>query len=243
MIILKTFSMKCIHYKFLLVLLVCWACVACRKADKLMYDDAPEVYFFEGYYVTNPDSLDYTFVIRPDSVVADTLHLQLRISGFAANRDRGVNLVVADSSTAIRGKHFRFDSVIVKAGEYKVDVPIYVLRTPDMKSRQFRIWFRVGESADFKPGYKNRLSYLIKVTDELFKPSDWEDFLYGNYSLVKHKFMVSRLGHLRITISLGAQFSEMLSILQKMRVELANYERTHGPLIDENGDRVEFPLI
>lgn len=243
MITAKTENMKRIQYKITFLCLACWALIACNKGEKLMYTDDPGIFFFEGYTTVNPDSIDRSFVVKPDDITADTVILQLRISGFAADKDRQVNLLVADSSTGEKGKHFRFDPVIVKAGEYKVDVPVYLLRTPDMKQNQFRIWLTLGESADFKPAFKSRISYLIKVSDQLTKPEDWEDWLYGNYSLVKHQFMVSRLGHAKITMSMGAQFSEMLSILQKMRTELADYELENGLLMDENGDQVTFPMF
>ena len=243
MITAKTEKMKHIQYKISFLFLAGWLLVGCNKEDRLMYENDPGIFFFEGWYILNPDSIDRTFVVKPEDIIKDTVMLNLRISGFAADKDREVNLVVADSSTGERGKHFQFDPVIIKAGEYTAQVPVYLSRTPDMKTKQFRIWLTLGESADFEPAFGNRTSYLIKVTDQLSKPEDWGDWLYGNYSLVKHQFMVSRLGHARITMSMGAQFSEMLSILQKMRTELADYELEHGVLIDENGDQVTFPMF
>lgn len=190
-----------------------------------------------------PDSINYTFVVKPDSVLKDTLYLNIRISGLAANTDRKFNLVMADSSTAVKGKHFDIGPTVIKAGEYAIRLPVYLFRTADMKDKVFSIYFRIAASDDFAAGFSDNLKYQIRVTDKLLKPADWSDFFYGTYSLTKHQFMVSRLGTTAITMGTGAQFSEIMSILQKMRVELVKYENTNGPLIDENGNRVTFPTI
>lgn len=238
--------MKNIINKIYLLACLALAFTACDKDDRLMYEEAPEVYFYNGSSVVNPDSVEYTFVIKPDTLMRDTVLLNLRISGSASDKDRVVNLKLGEGSNAVKDKHFSFDPVIVKAGEYSVQVPVYLLRTEDMKNTLFKIYLEIGESEDFKIGFANRTSYLIKVTDQLIRPSDWAgivELFYGKYSKVKHQFMVSRLGTTKITMSTGAQFSEIMSILQKMRVELIKYEAENGPLIDENGDVVTFPTL
>ncbi|SEW54218.1 DUF4843 domain-containing protein [Chitinophaga arvensicola] len=214
---------------------------ACGKEDRLMYKEAPSISFRRD--VVMPDSINYTFVVKPDSLLTDTIYLNIRISGVASDKDRKFNLMTGENSTAIKGKHFDIGETVIKAGVYAIKFPVYLHRTPDMKDKIFSIYFRMGSSDDFKAGFDNSLTYQVKVTDKLLKPADWSDFFYGSYSLAKHQFMVSRLGTTAITMGTGAQFSQIMSILQKMRVELIKYENVNGPLIDENGNRVTFPTI
>jgi hypothetical protein len=214
---------------------------ACGKEERLMYKEAPAIYFSRN--VVMPDSVNYTFVVKPDSVLKDTVYLNIQISGLASDKDRTFNLVIADSSTAVKGKHFDIGPTVIKAGQYAIKFPVYLFRTPDMKDKVFSIYFSMGSSADFAAGFSNSLKYQVRVTDKLLKPADWSDFFYGPYSLTKHQFMVSRLGTTAITMGTGAQFSEIMSILQKMRVELVKYESANGPLVDENGNKVTFPAI
>jgi Domain of unknown function (DUF4843) len=204
---------------------------ACGKEDRLMYKEPPAIYFSRDFVL--PDSINYTFVVKPDTVLRDTVYLNIRITG----------LVIADSSTAVKGTHFDIGPAVIKAGEYAIKFPVYLFRTPDMKNKVFSVYFRIASSDDFAAGFANSLKYQIRITDMLLKPADWSDFFYGAYSLTKHQFMVSRLGTTAITMGTGAQFSEIMSILQKMRVELVKYENVNGPLIDENGNRVTFPAI
>jgi hypothetical protein len=230
--------------KHITVILLIFILAACTKEDRLMYKESPSVYFYQQ--IVNPDSINYTFVVKPDSVLTDTLYLNLRITGVAADKDRKVNIILADSSTAKKGVHFNIPDAIIKAGTYDVKVPVYILRTADEKNSVFTAYFTIAASDDFKPGYSNDLIYKIGITDQLIKPSDWSgiiELFYGAYSKVKHQFMVSRLGTTAITLTTGAQFSEIMSILQKMRVELIKYEDANGPLIDENGTRVTFPVL
>lgn len=226
-------------YVFFLSLIV-FLFAACRKSKDLMYKNDPEIYFSGSTPSAVGDSLPYTFVVRPDTVMQDTAFLYFRISGFAADKDRAVEIQVDKSTTAKAGIHFKLDPVVVKAGEYTATLPVILYRTADMKNNQFVINVKIRTSEDFDTSF-GRGSYHVYVTDQLLKPGDWETFIYGTYSKVKHEFMVSRLGTTKITMSLGAQLSEMLAILQRMRLELLKYEKENGYLIDETGNRVTFP--
>ncbi|ATL46056.1 hypothetical protein COR50_02135 [Chitinophaga caeni] len=230
-------------YKFLFTISCIAACYACSKEERLMFDEPAGIYFYDGTNVVDKDSVDYSFIIKPDTLVQDTVYLYLRISGEASDVDRAVNIGFTGKTTAIEGKHFTLTPPVIKAGEYDAEVPVYLHRTEDMQDSTFVIQFEIKDNEVFRQGPTDRLLYKITVTDQLIKPSDWQTLFYGSYSKVKHQFMVSRLGTTAITISTGAQFSQIMSILQKMRVELLNYEKENGPLFDENGDRVTFPTL
>ncbi|MEC5143234.1 DUF4843 domain-containing protein [Chitinophaga sp. 212800010-3] len=212
----------------------------CKKGERLMYKNAPLVYFSGSVPAALGDSLPYSFVVRPDTVTKDTVTLRFRISGFAADKDRSVNVQIDQSTTAKQGTHFDISPAVIKAGSYTAEMYVILHRTPDLKEKTFLINLVIDKSPEFDVGLGNS-DLRIFVTDQLLMPSDWPDFIYGPYSRVKHQFMVEHLNSIKITESLGAQLSEMLAILQKMRLELLKYESVNGPLMDENGERVTFP--
>lgn len=233
-----------LNIKLCLILLLPLLFFGCKEdSNRLMYSDDPEVYFYKGDNTLYPDSLDYTFILKPDDVFTDTVQIPLRISGFSAQNDRVVNIEVGAESTAEVGRHFKIDPVIIKAGAYSGTVPLVLLRSEDLKEKQLRIYLKIANSAGFEPGYADRLNYLVKITDQLSRPEDWETFIFGQYSQKKHQFMVASIGHIRVAMSLGAQFSELFAILQTVRVELIKYEAINGPMYDENGNRVTFPSL
>lgn len=222
---------------------------SCSADENLMFDQEKSgIYFYKaaGYEFT--DSLNFSFVIFPESQTSETLEeeLHLRIMGQAAAEDRVVNLLVADSSTAVRGEHFDFpETVIIPANEFEVFVPVTLYRTEDLKESVKRIYFTLEASEDFTEGITDNLQHIITVTDQLTRPSDWNggltDLFYGAYSERKHEFMVQTLGTTSITMGTGGSISEMMSFQQQMLVALAKYEAENGPMFDEAGNQVTFP--
>tara|TARA_B100001179_G_C18545384_1_gene383561 strand:- start:410 stop:1117 length:708 start_codon:yes stop_codon:yes gene_type:complete len=222
---------------------------SCSESEQQMFDlEKDGVYFYKLNGQETIDSLDYSFVISPASVVEDTLdqELRIRVMGQATSFDREINLVVEDSSTAVRGVHFDFPNpLVLPANAFEVYVPLYVYRTEDLKEGVKTIYFTLEESDDFTVGYQANNQHIIKLTDQLTRPSDWygglTDSFYGAYSIRKHEFMVQTLGTTNITMGTGAALSQMSSFQQKMLVELVKYEAENGPMIDENGSQVSFP--
>lgn len=222
---------------------------SCSESEELMFNiEKPGVYFYKLNGQEGIDSLDYSFVISPASVLKDTLdeELRVRIMGQAAPYDREINLKVDDSSTAIRGEHFDFPNpLILPANAFEVYVPVYLYRTEDLKESVKTIYLTLAESEDFIVGFQGNKQHIIKVTDMLTRPSDWygglTDLFYGTYSMRKHEFMVQTLGTTNITFATGAAISQMMAFQQKMLVEIVKYEAENGPMIDENGNRVTFP--
>ncbi|MAW95390.1 MAG: hypothetical protein CMF33_09205 [Leeuwenhoekiella sp.] len=223
--------------------------ISCSESEELMFDlEKPGVYFYKLAGNEYLDSLNYSFVVYPESVVKDTLEeeLRIRVMGTAASFDREINLVVEDSSTAIEGKHFDLpNSIVMPADAYEVYVSLYLYRTEDLKESEKKIYFTLKSSEYFNAGYTDNLQHIITVTDQLTRPSDWTggltDVFYGADSKRKHEFMVQTLGTVSITMGTGSSISEMMSFQQKMLVALSEYEAENGPMLDENGNRVSFP--
>lgn len=226
---------------------------SCTKEDLIPYEQDPRIYFSKvirnsGKY---GDSINYTFGVKPLDLQVDTVILQLNIMGLATDADRTINLMVEDSSTAVKGYHYNFGPLVMPAGKYTTEIPVLIYKRPGMKDSTLLLYLAIGESKDFKPGYtdktttssvRDRLHYKISMTDQLIKPSNWDNSLvssFGAYSKVKYQFMITSTGKTEWDVTIFP--SEQNYLVQACKEALYNYEQQHGPLIDEAGNRVTFP--
>lgn len=229
---------------------------ACKKSELTSYTQPDMIYVYKDFYNTNKDSITYSFAIKANSLMTDTIKVPLRIMGNARNKDRTVAIqTVADSTTATT-RQYTILPTIVKAGSFTTDIPVLVTRTPDMKTREVRILLAIVASADFLPGVRNTTAttsgaggitqYLVKVNDHLTKPSNWESLLsayFGAYSQVKYKFVIDVTGRTEFPIT-GQDMvspSQFLFYKKLCREALETYNTTNGPLTDEFGMMVTFP--
>jgi hypothetical protein len=174
--------------------------------------------------------------------------------GTATNKDRTFKLTVDDSSTAKLGYHFSFGPLVIPANTYNINLPVYIYRKPGLKDSLVTAYITIAESADFKIGYKDGiggtstygnlggLHYQIKITDQLLKPTNWDNYLvnyFGDFSLVKFQFMIQATG---VTSWNNYPLPQYLNFrVQTVKFALYNYELANGPLIDEFGNKVTFP--
>ena len=242
--------MKAISYIFTILAAV-MLLAACKKAEKLMYQEDPRVYFSK--YVVNPDSVIYSFAVQPAGKITDTVYLTLRIMGTAVDRDREINLQVADSSKAKKGYHYNLGPLVMPAKAYETKIPVYLYRKAGLKDSLLTIDFTVGESKDFKPGYndipssnvkKTRLVYKVSLNDYLLKPTSWncciQSYL-GDYSETKYRFVILATGKTNWEAALDTTPGIMNFVTQTAKSALYDYEQANGPMIDEKGNRVQFP--
>ncbi|WP_341835695.1 DUF4843 domain-containing protein [Chitinophaga pollutisoli] len=221
---------------------------ACRQDDRLMYQQDSRIYFTKN--VVNADSLVYSFAVKDASLMKDTAWITLRIMGLPADKDRAINIAVSDTSTAKLGYHFEMGPLVMPADSFQKRIPVILYRKPGMKDSILTIDLSVQESADFKPGYNDkpasspidRLHYKISVTDQLLKPARWDVSLagsFGAYSETKFRFMIQSTGKTDWNSTIFPADQQFL--IQTVKYALYKYEEQFGPMIDENGDRVEFP--
>lgn len=223
----------------------------CKKAEELRYKEDPRVYFTK--FIVNPDSVIYSFAVQPDSVVTTTVPLTVRIMGSAVDHDRTFNIVVDDSSTAKQGYHFSMGAMVMPANEFQAVVPVTLYRKRGLQDSLLNIYFTIGESKDFKPGFddipvtgyqKTRLHYKVTFNDYLLKPTLWDCCLsgyLGNYSETKFRFIILNTGKTTWTSALDTTPGIMNFVTTTVRNALFEYEAANGPLLDENGQRVTFP--
>lgn len=217
---------------------------SCEKDERLMYQEDPRVYFYD--FQVQPDSLYYTFATQDFGKVTDTAYVVVRIMGDATDRDRVVNLVPMETSTAVEGRDYDFGSLLVHAGNYQDTLQIYLHKTAAMKDSVFKLFLQIGESPDFKQGFtderysQSRQVYKIYITDQLIKPASWSTNWFGTYSTVKFQFMILATG--KSDWDSAPIFPAELNYLaQQVKQALVTYEQENGPLIDEFGNKVVFP--
>ncbi|WP_161964193.1 DUF4843 domain-containing protein [Chitinophaga flava] len=237
-------------YIFITGLLVIFS--SCKKTEVMSYDEPARAYFLIPYEADSPDTLNYTFAIKPDMLLIDTVRLPVRIMGAAATTDRIVGVQpVADSTSAVAGQDYLLLPTVVKAGAFTGNVQVVLKRNATMKTKLLRLSLQIVPSADFQPGvdklaFKNGWSgaktrFRIRFSDMLTKPDIWDAVMasfFGKYSATKYKFIIDVTGVSEFSRSIpyGA-FSVYKTLCQE---KLAAYELTNGPLVDENGERVSF---
>lgn len=216
------------------------------KEKRLMFEEAPAVYFTK--FIVDPDSVNYSFGIRPVEIVTDTVYLTMRIMGNATPADREIKLDVVGGSTAKAGYHYIMGPLVMPANMFQTRIPVYLFRRPGMKDSVISLNLKVAESKDFKPGYgdvayvKTRLEYKINIDDQILKPANWESSLartFGNFSVVKFRFLIEVTGRQIWTGLIGD--GERANYVTEVKLALYNYEKLHGPMLDENGMAVTFP--
>jgi hypothetical protein len=240
-------------FKYVCGLLLAAACLfACKKSDPLPFSAADMVYIYKAYGAINNDSIIYSFAVRSDNLMQDTIKIPVRIIGMSAPKNREVTIrVVADSSTAMAGTDYKLLPCQIPAGAYTAYQQVIIYRTAGMKNKPVKILLEVVASTDFLPGVPDSkvgsgvaggtTRYRITLNDYLTKPDNWDSwlgFFFGTYSAVKFKFVIAATGQSIIPSDLPYGMYSVYSTLCKQQLEI--YEAAHGPLIDENGDVVSF---
>jgi hypothetical protein len=252
---MKTMTKK-IKYLYILMLFGA-GIIACKKSELTRYTQADRIYFYKEYYNSNKDSTVYSFAIKSNALVQDTVKIPLRIMGVAAGYARTATIqVVADSSTALP-QQYELLPTVVKAGDYTTNVQLLVKRAPALKINDVRLLLEIGTSDDFLPGVYNSVAssssgggsvrYPVRINDFLTKPSNWEDFCaayFGAYSEVKYKLIIDVIGRAEFPNSGDDRLSdsEMTFYKKKCRNYLADLNAANGAsLKDENGTEITFP--
>ncbi|MBO9201599.1 MULTISPECIES: DUF4843 domain-containing protein [Niastella] len=247
---------KKIKYLYILLLFGV-AITACKKSNPTSYTQADRIYFYKDNYNPDKDSIVYSFAIKSNALVQDTVKIPLRIMGVAAGFDRTVTIqVVADSSTALP-QQYDLLPTIVKAGDYTTNVQLLVNRAPALKTADVRLLLEIGTSDDFLPGVYNSATsttsgggsvrFPVRINDILTKPSNWDGFCatyFGAYSQVKYKLVIDVTGRTEFLTTGDDPVSipQMNFFKKKCRNYLTDLNTANGiNLKDENGNEITFP--
>lgn len=230
----------------------------CAKDTPRFPEEEAGVYINKESMDSYKDSITYSFAVKPDALMQDTVFIPVRITGMPMQRDRQVPLTaVKDSTTAIAGEHYELPVCIIKADSFSTKYAVVVKRRPDLKNKEVRLLLQVSPNQDFPLNITQLANgynpfYLIRLNDKLTKPDKWEapgswlQTFFGNYSETKFKFIIQVTGKSnwppRGRDGAGAPvLNDMYNYSSMLHEALRLYEAAHGPMIDENGDRVVFP--
>lgn len=253
--------------RYIMVVLAAIAITSCKQdayfkfneSARIQFGPTPYRLYAKGYEMADTVK-PYTFYYEEPSVQEDTVFFDIYTVGELAKVDRTFTLQqenVTEGENAVAGKHYvaftdskASKHYVIKADSMHARVPVILLRDPSLKSSTVLLKFKVVENEQFKTGEASKLWRKIEFTDQLSRPLAWSasasSYYYGEYSLVKHQFMVESTGQRwdqDFMVGLPAEYGLLQFWLGKLKTNLVNYNNAHpgNPLVDENGNLVVFP--
>lgn len=233
----------------IVILLLALSFTACKKEKVEGYKGGTGIYFYNIY----GDSVNYSFANQVGIVVTDTIFVDMQVMGPLSDQPRDVLVVPAEGTTAVEGTHYKLPKMVLPANQYTLRYPVVIYNAPDLKTKTVRLVLKVGQSKDLgqgASGYSNvrgHVSYKINFNNQMIKPDYWlyiQNY-FGDYSNVKYKFMIDVLGisNLRPDVNGGTiPYSDFINYNGTLKNALEAYNALHGPLLDETGKEVSFPL-
>lgn len=209
--------------------------------------DAISFYFNHG---TESDKVIYSFKYHMIPIQQDTVWLNMRLVGKLSDQPRKISVIAVVGSTAVDGVHYKIiEDVVLPPNQYLVKYPVVVLNAEGLDKNSVELTLDVAENEDLaaaadgwvgKEGTNTR-RYHIEINNKLVKPSYWDirKNYVGNYSEVKYQFIIGVIG----THDFGNYaYADLVNFKAKIKNALQEYETNNGPLIDELGQVVTFPM-
>lgn len=142
------------------------------------------------------------------NVEYDTVWISAKTAGYVMSYDREYALEqieVEGAENAVAGEDYvAFDSPeaqriqIVKAGESHFKVPVVLLRSDKLKTKDVILKVRIKENKNFKNGFTMMQTRVISFTDRVSKPAVWDDCnldnVFGAYGDIKYQLMIEWSG-------------------------------------------------
>lgn len=228
----------------------------CTKNEVPAYSDLDKVYFHEQRpnkiytsVLERTEEVSYSFATKNSTLTEDRLEIKVRLQGrIDQERDRVVRAeVIADSTTAVEGTHYRLEEGVIKAGEYEGVLPLTFYRTPDMQTEILRIKLRIADSDDLKAGLEEEAYMRVLVSDILMRPNTWPEWYgFGAYSANKYRFVIDQLGIAEFpllsrydTEYAEGKFtpSQLLALAYQLQETYKVYRQKVGPIyMDDDAD-------
>lgn len=223
------------------------AMVACKESERLMFDQPASIYFYHSQWggdmpTTYGDSVQWSFFGKTEDFVMANAELRFMATGYKVDHERELKLVINPESTLPAEDIVIAERIVLPANALELVVPMGIKRTSKLKSGIYWVGFQVEDSADLVKGYYNQLSFRFFITDTAVKPIGWVQAAYGDYSIVKHRFILSVMPDINWSSLPGVYIANNA----KLRQALSEYEKLNGPLygLAEDGEdaiRVTFP--
>lgn len=238
----------------IVLILVIIAFSACKKEKTEVFNGKHGISFF--YVVSGgADSTNFSFANQIVQKSRDTIFVRMRVMGTAVSYDREIEVKALPATTAREGTHFILPKISLPADSLNTTYPIILINTEDLKTNTYHLEVAVAENENFVQGVvgqanittRNIPVYKINFNNQLIEPDYWRYIAnyFGSYSNVKYRFIIDVLGisdlrpdHIGGKIS----YSDFLNYNVKLKNALEDYEAANGPMLDETGQEVSFPL-
>lgn len=147
--------------------------------------------------------------------------------------------VVDDLTTAVPEKHYSLPSeAIFPAHAYEAVFPVTLYnQDADLQSKSFVLALKLVESADFELGDKERQIVKILFSNQLEKPESWQDWIFGEWSRVKHKRLIQIAG--KDLPSVDELNNDFNFWYYGVGQELKNFFIKNYPVLDEHNQVIE----
>lgn len=225
--------------KYIYFLFILFPFLTSCEEDGLKEFEEPlsSVYF---YIHENPEvnEMIYSFIYTFEEEVV--VKIPVKCSGMAAGYERHFRAeVVSDSTTAIPEKHYLLPrEVVFPVGAYEAYLPVTLYnQDTTLRTQSFVLTLRLAESEDFELGGKERQIVRLRFSNQLVRPDFWPDWMFGTWSLVKHKRLIQIAGKdLTSEDELNADFNFWYYGVGQ---GLKNYFIKNYPVLDENNKIIE----
>ncbi|MDR1274130.1 MAG: DUF4843 domain-containing protein [Odoribacteraceae bacterium] len=214
---------------------------SCQEAGIPLYSGENYIQVVKNLTV---DSTTVAFLLAPGATELDSfLIVKTTGSGYPGETPYEIS-IDRQLTTAVEGTHFKLPTTTAfKPGAMRDTLPVTFYRTPDMKTRSFRLVLRVEENEAFKPGQLQYRHKVFVMHDKIARPDWWTaaTTYLGVYSDLKYQTLIDATGVADLT---GASPSEMRVRALQLKYWLEEYKATHDgrPLTEENGDEVTVPI-
>lgn len=163
---------------------------ACSN-DAIVYnpDQKRSIYFFKdaGKYNSGvvPDTVEFSFAALEEAEYR--YDIPVRFIGMPVEEDVECEVeVVADSTTAVLGKHFEIEKLVFPRGKVEGILSLQLKRTGDMMGNPVMIYLRFKENDRFT-AMENEHYRLSVVDGVLVAPAWWPANHFGVYANNNHK--------------------------------------------------------
>jgi hypothetical protein len=239
--------------KILTLCMVLMALASCQKDPESVFSGKDGITFFYRSGLEQ-DSVSYSFKLNQPKT-RDTVWVKMRLVGKLNGEKREIKIISGPGTTATEGKHFILPEFYLPADSFQVKYPLVLLSTSDLDTKAVRLVMQIADSKDLIVGTRgqadpttaNTVQFKVNFSNRLIKPDYWSYIAYyiGEYSAVRYQFMIDVFGmsDFRPDTKGGTiTYAQWVNIKGKLRNALDAYVSKNGPLMDENGGKVEFPL-
>ena len=246
-------KLKIANRVFLSLIALCLF-AGCDKYEMIKYEST-DLLNFRGYDQWGLPSDDAGFLgwdgnfgINPqgDSLLIDTVKVGVKISGERASHARKVVFKIENVSEDQLDVIFR-DDYVIAADSGAADFQVYVKR-PAMRNVEYEAKIYVDyEKSEFAPGTEERQVFKLKcrdvVTPELWKVNSLFDYVFGEWSETKARFMITTIGMTSFAdwYSSSGFYEDYYELLDAFEVYKA--DPSNPPLLDDNGEWISFPSL